>query len=86
MSLEINSIAAHDFSKLDALKVFNTIHNFNLICLSETFLDSSFSQNDPDLNIAGDEMIRADHPLNIKQGRVSIYFKDTLPLNVTNIN
>ena len=31
-------------------------------------------------------MIRADHTLNIKQGEVSIFFKETLPLNAANTN
>ena len=31
-------------------------------------------------------MIRSDHPMNLKRGGVCIYFKETLPLNVLNVN
>ena len=32
----LNSIAAHNFAKLVLLKAFNSIHKFDIICLSET--------------------------------------------------
>ena len=37
----LNSIAAHDFSKLRSLEAHNNQHKFNLICLSEIYLDFS---------------------------------------------
>ena len=35
------SIAAHNFAKRILLKAHNSIHKFDIICLSETYLDSS---------------------------------------------
>ena len=43
----IGSISAHNFSKLSLLSSYNSIYNYDLICLSETFLDSSFLPDDP---------------------------------------
>ena len=37
----LNSIAAHNFIKVSLLIAYNSIHKYNIICLSETYLDSS---------------------------------------------
>ena len=36
----LNSISAHDYSKLFLLKAYVILHKFDIICLSETYLDS----------------------------------------------
>ena len=46
-----------------------------MICLSETYLDSSYADDDTCLNLKDFTLIRADNPHNCKRGRVSIYFK-----------
>ena len=67
----LNSLPAHNFSKLTQLKAYNSIHKYDFICLSETYLDSST----PDNLIEMEEykLIRADHPNNIKRGGVCVY-------------
>ena len=42
----LNSISVYSFIKKDLLVAFNSIHNFDLICISETYLDSSYSLDD----------------------------------------
>ena len=37
----LNSISAHDYSKLFLLKAYTILHKFDTICLSETYLDST---------------------------------------------
>ena len=59
----LNSIAAYDFGKVSALKAFNTTKNFDFICFSESYLDSTISSDDENLY----KLIRADHPKIIKQ-------------------
>ena len=44
--IELNSIVEHRFSKLSLLEGYNVQHKFDMICLSETFLDSSIPTND----------------------------------------
>ena len=39
----LNSLPAHSYAKVSLLQSFNTLHKFDLICLSETYLDSSIS-------------------------------------------
>ena len=82
----LNSLTSHSFAKVSSLQAYNAIHKFDIICLSETFLDSSISLSDPALYLDGYKIIRADHPMNIKRGGVCIYYKETLPLNVINIS
>ena len=36
----LNSLPAHNLAKVALFQVFNTLHKFKLICLSETYLDS----------------------------------------------
>ena len=60
-------------------------HKLDVICLSETYLDSSISNDDDNLEIPGYDLFRADHPSNTKQGGVCIYYRNSLPLKILNI-
>ena len=60
-----------------------------MICLSETFLDSSIPSNDERLNMKGYKLIRADNPSDSKKDGVGIYYKEFLavrPFEVKNLN
>ena len=89
MSFELNSLVAHNFEKISLLQAFNSLHKFDLICISESYLDSTFSDNDPSLALNGYKLVRSDHPNNIKRGGVCIYYKQSLSiqfLNITNLS
>ena len=75
----LNDLAAHDFLKVSLIALITT-HNFDIICLSETFLDSTVSQHDENIMINGYSLLRADHPSNSKRGGVGLYSKEHLPL------
>ena len=79
------SLVAHNYQKLSSLQAFNSIHKFDLICISESFLNSSTSSNNPSLALNGYTLIRSDHPLDVKRGGVCIYYKETLPIKILNI-
>ena len=81
----LNSISAHDFAKVQLLKAYLAVHKFDIVCLSETYLNSSFPFDDGNLDIPGYIMIRADHPANSKRGGVCMYYKNCLPLKVLDI-
>ena len=81
----LNSITAHNFLKVSLLRAYITVHSFDVICLSETYLDSSISQDDNNLQIPGYNLYWVDHPLNIKRGGVCIYYKISLSLKIKNI-
>lgn len=51
-----------------------------MICLSETFLDSSIFIDDNRLSMSNYLMMRADRPSNIKRGEVCLCLKDHLSI------
>ena len=82
----LNSIIAHNFAKIFLLKAYVATHKFDIICLPETYLDSSIPTNNDNLDIGGYNLLRSDHPSITKRGGVCIYYKNYLPLRVININ
>ena len=61
----LNSLTAHNYLKVSLLRAYVAIKKFNVVCLSETYLDSL--SDDDNLNIPGYNVIRADHPPNTKK-------------------
>ena len=76
----LNSIWVEDFPKLSQISAFLNVHQFDIFCLTKTFLNSSISSEHPSLAIDGYKLFRCDHPSNLRLGGVSLYFKDHLPL------
>ena len=74
-----NGLPAHDFLKTPLIEAFIKTHNFDIIYLLETFLDSSIDFSDTRINING-YSLRADHPSNTKHGGVCMYCKIYLPV------
>ena len=62
----LNSISAHNFIKISLLKTYIATHKLDVICLSETYLDSSISNDDENFDIPGYDLLRADHLSNTK--------------------
>ena len=48
----LNSMTAHNFENINLLEAYNTINKFDVICLSESYLDSSIASYKDDLNIS----------------------------------
>ena len=83
----LNGIASHNFIKVSLIEAFNCVQNFDIICISETFLDSTYLPDDPRLSLKGYVMIRSDHPSDTKRGGVCIYYKEHLPfINRTDLS
>ena len=80
----LNSLPAHNFSKALLFKAYNAICKYDCICLTETFLDSSIPSDHVSLELEGCNLVRADHPNNVKQGGVCIYCKESLTVRVIN--
>ena len=75
----LNGLAVDEFAKMPLIEAFITTQNFDIICLSEIFLDSSIDISDTRININDYSLLRADHPSNTKHGGVCIYYKNYLP-------
>ena len=71
---------------MSLLQAYNAIHRFDIICLSETYLDNSYHTDDDQLTFPGYNLIRADNSNHIKRGGVCIYYRDTLPVKIINLN
>ena len=78
----LKSITSHNFIKVSLLTAYNSIHKFDIICLSETYLNSKTLSNDENLNVPGYNLIRDDRLSNTKHGGVCIYFMESLPLRL----
>ena len=53
------------YKKLSLLTAYNAALNYGLICLTETYSDSTVDANN--LLINGYNLLRADHPDNVKR-------------------
>ena len=78
----VNSILAHN--KISLLTAYNIVWKFNIICISETYLDSTV--DDKTIEIKGYNLIRADYLNNQRRGGVCFYFKGNLCLRQTDIS
>ena len=82
----LNSISTQDYSKIFILKAYMSVHKFDIICLSETYLDSAATLDDENLVISVCNVFRSDHLSNIKCRGACLYYKNYLPLRVLNIS
>ena len=57
----------------------------DIICFSETYLDSTTQWDNDNLETQGYNLIRFNHPSNNKRGGACIYYKASLPLRGINI-
>ena len=57
----------------------------DIICLSETYLDSTIQSDNDNLEIPEYNLVGSDHPSNNKRGGVCIYYKTSLPFRVIDI-
>ena len=57
----------------------------DIICLSETYLDSTIQSDNDNSEIRGYNLVRSDHPSNNKRGGVCTYYKASLPLRIIDI-
>ena len=69
------------FQALTNFSLFN-VHQWDIFCLTETFLESSISSEDPRLTIEECKLFRCNDPSNFRRGGVCLYFKDHLPLAI----
>ena len=74
----VNSILAHN--KLSLLTAYNSALNYDLICLTKTYLNSTVDPNN--LLINGYKLVRADHPDDVKRGGVCLYYREHLTLQL----
>ena len=82
----LHSVTAHNYAKISLLEAYITAQKFDVVCISETYLYSSTAYDNSNLEIAGYNLIRSDHPSNKKRDGVCIYYKNSLPIRVLSIH
>ena len=82
----MNRISANNYIKGSFLRAYISTHKFDVICISQTYLDSDTTDNHDNLKISGYNLIRADYPSNTKQGGVCIHYKQSLAFRLFNIH
>ena len=63
------------------LEAYNVAHKY-VICISESYLDSTAPLDDKSLSLNGCNLTHADHPDNGKRGGVCMYYKENLALRI----
>ena len=76
----LNGLAAHNFTKVSLLQALPVTHDYDVVCLSETFVDSSISIDDERIHIKGYSLLRANHPSNKKEEAFVCIIRNTFLL------
>ena len=76
----LNGLRAHNSVKISLLQAYLIQHSYDIVCISETFLNYSIQNDDESLKIDGYKLIRSDHPNDSKRGGVCTYYKEHIPL------
>ena len=72
--------------KISQIKAYNSLYNYDFICISETFFDSSILEGDRNFLLNRYQLIRADHPSNTNRGGVCIYHQEYLGVRLVKLS
>ena len=68
--------------KKSLIQAYNSNHKYDFICISETYLDSSVSDDGKELAMECYNLICADHPSNVKKGLL----QESIAVQIINTN
>ena len=74
----LNSINARDGNKISLIEAYSLVMHFDLLAVSETFLDTSVEEEKLFIQSFSKEIWRSDHLRDTNQGGVCLYFKEDL--------
>ena len=63
----LNGLMAHNFIKVSLLQTLAVTNDYDIICLTETFLDSSVEYDDDRISIPGYNLLPPDHRSNTER-------------------
>ena len=72
----LDSIAVNDFIKTATIGAYNLVYNYDLIALSETYLDNSITNEAISPTGFSKEIFICDHPDDVKREGVCLFYKD----------
>ena len=82
----LNSITAHNYLKISLLRAYISLYNLDVVCISETYLDSTTAFDDENLAFTEYHLLKADHASNSKRGSVCAYYKNSLALRLIDVH
>ena len=68
--------------KIPLIEAISSVHKFDIIALSETYLNDTIPNNEIEIEGYSSDIFRRDHPTNTKRGGVCLYYKNTLPIKL----
>ena len=74
----LDFFSAHNYTEISILTI-HILHEFDIICFSEAYLNSESSTNDRNLEIPGYNMFRVEHSSNNMRECACIFLGATLP-------
>ena len=77
----VNSLLAHN--KLSMLEVYSVAHKYDVICISESYLDSIVPLDDNSLSLNGYNLTRADHLIILIEEGFVCTTRKTYPLGLS---
>ena len=81
----LNSVSAIMYTEVSLLPTYMSVHKFDIICLSETYLISRTSSDDDNLEVLRYNIIKEDHLSKSKWGTVCVYYRNSPPFKVINL-
>ena len=76
----LDSIMVENKVKIPLIEAISSVHKFDIIALSETYLNDTIPNNE--IEGYSSDIFRSDHPTNTKRGGVCLYYKNTLPIKL----
>ena len=67
------------------MRAYVSLHHFDVVCISETYLDSTTAIDDENLEITGYNLLLTYHASNSKRASVCVYYKNSLALGLTDV-
>lgn len=84
--MNLKSITTHIFYKISLSIAYVLLHNLDVVCISERYLDSTTERNGNNPEIARYNLIRADKAYNSEIGGVFIFYKRSLVLRLIDVH
>ena len=84
--MNLKSTTTHIFYKISLSIAYVLLHNLDVVCISERYLDSTTECNGNNPEIARYNLIRADKAYNSEIGGVFIFYKRSLVLRLIDVH
>ena len=76
----LNSVLAHDRIKVSLLEAYNSVYNYDILVLGETYLSGDISHDETFIEGFSKNPFRKDDTSGLRKGGVCMYFKENLPI------